>query len=280
MRVTIWGCRGSLPVPGPGTVRYGGKTTCVEVRLAGNSLIIFDAGTGIRNLGERLMEEEELRDIYLILTHPHWDHLMGFPFFRPAFHERFRIHVRGGPIAKETIRRYLEHQMEPPYFPARMSAMKAEFDFSHGIPVVKHVGDAEVVPVPLSHPGGGYGYKVTENGSSFVFLTDNELDYLHKGGKTRSEYLSFCEGADLLLHDAQYTGEQYRRARGWGHSTIASSLSFAHQAGVKRFGLFHHDPGHSDRLLDDIGGHCTEVLEKRGNGMRCFVAAEGDRIVV
>lgn len=182
MKITIWGCRGSIPVPGPSTVKYGGNTTCVEVSLGDGTTIILDAGSGIRNLGKKIVEEGKTQDLYLMLTHSHWDHLIGFPFFSPAYREGFKIHVRGGPIAKETVRNYLERQMEPPYFPARFSAMKADFDFTHGIPMVKQIGSATVTPIPLSHPNGGYGYKITDGGKTFVFLTDNELDYQHEAG--------------------------------------------------------------------------------------------------
>ena len=125
MKIKIWGCRGSLPVPGPDTLKYGGNTTCIELRLKSGECVILDAGSGIRNLGKTLMDGNGHRDIYLILTHAHYDHLMGFPFFTPAYSDRFTLYIRGGPIAKESLKKYLEHQMEPPFFPAGITAMKA-----------------------------------------------------------------------------------------------------------------------------------------------------------
>jgi phosphoribosyl 1,2-cyclic phosphodiesterase len=280
MKITIWGCRGSLPVPGQDTLRYGGNTTCVELRLDDGSAVVIDAGTGIRNLGKKLVEEQNLKDIYLLLTHSHWDHLMGFPFFRPAYFDRFTIHVRGGPIAKDTLKRYLEHQMDPPYFPARMDAMRAEFDISHGIPVVKRIGRAEIQPVPLSHPNGGFGFRIEESGKSFVFLTDNELEYQHSRGLSYTEYVSFCRDADLLLHDAQFTDEQYEKVKSWGHSTVNAAINLAMDARVKRLLLFHHDPDRTDSEIDGILAQCQTVIQKRKNKLHCTAASEGREIVM
>ena len=192
MYITIWGCRGSLPTPGSGTLEYGGNTTCIEVRLKDGTLIIIDAGSGLRNLGKQLIKEKDLTDIYLFLTHSHWDHLMGFPFFIPAYINEYKIHVRGGPKAKRSLSKYLEHQMEPPYFPIKFKAIKAQFDFTYGDPNEQTIGTAEIIPVVLNHPDGGYGFKIREGNKTFVFLTDNELDHQHKNGLTKEEYIDFC----------------------------------------------------------------------------------------
>jgi phosphoribosyl 1,2-cyclic phosphodiesterase len=280
MNITIWGVRGSIPTPGPSTIKYGGNTTCIEVGLDDGTVIVLDAGSGIRNLGKKILEEGKTNEIYLILTHSHWDHLIGFPFFTPAYKTDYRIHVRGGPIAKETVRTYLEHQMEPPYFPARFSAMKAEFDFTHGIPLVKHIGSSIVTPIPLSHPNGGYGFKISDGGKTFVFLTDNELDFQHEGGKLRRDYLRFCEGADLLIHDAQYTEQEYKKTKGFGHSTMNTAFTFAVRAGVKRFGLFHHDPDHSDSFMDTVSLKLQDLLKQKNTNMKLFAASEGREIVL
>jgi phosphoribosyl 1,2-cyclic phosphodiesterase len=280
MKITFWGCRGSLPTPGPLTNKYGGNTTCLEVRLSDGSLIVLDAGTGIRNLGKRIMAESGGGDITLILTHPHWDHLMGFPFFAPAYSGSFRIHIRGGPIAKETVRQYLEYQMQPPYFPARFRAMKAAFDFTHGIPKVKMVGSAEVIPIALCHPNGGYGYKITEGSRSFVFLTDNELDYDHEGSPARYEYVNFCRDTDLLVHDAQYTDAEYEQTMGWGHSTYTAATRLAIEANVRRLGLFHHDPDRDDRSLERNLAACRAEIARRNKTIDCFAALEGGTVVI
>jgi phosphoribosyl 1,2-cyclic phosphodiesterase len=280
MKITIWGCRGSLPSPGKHTLKYGGNTTCVELRLDDGTLIVIDAGTGIRKLGQQLLKDQRLGEIYLLLTHSHWDHLMGFPFFLPAYSEKFVIHVRGGPIAKESLKKYLAHQMEPPFFPARLNAMKAEFDFTPGIPVVKHIGKSEVIPIPLNHPDGGYGFKIVEGNKTFVFLPDNELDYSHNGSRTKSDYVGFCKGADLLMHDAQYTEGEYARARGWGHSPFLSATDLATRAKVKRFGLFHHDPDHSDDTVDKIVKACQMIISRKKSSITCFGVSEGREILL
>ena len=280
MEITFWGCRGSLPTPGKRTNKYGGNTTCVEVRLSDGTLIVLDAGTGIRNLGKHLVQHPNGSDIYLILTHPHWDHLMGFPFFAPAYSSKYKIHIRGGPIAKDTVQKYLEHQMQPPYFPARFRSMKAQFDFTHGIPMVKQIGQAEVTPIALSHPNGGYGYRIVEGSTTFVFLTDNEIDYDHEGSLARYEYINACKGADLLVHDAQYTDKEYEKTEGWGHSTYSSATRLAIQANVKRLGLFHHDPDRDDASLDRILQACQGEIDRYRKNIRCFAATEGSRISI
>jgi phosphoribosyl 1,2-cyclic phosphodiesterase len=262
------------------TLKYGGNTTCVELRLNDGSVVVIDAGTGIRGLGNKLLEEKNLKEIYLLLTHSHWDHLMGFPFFRPAYFERYTIHVRGGPIAKETLRDYLEHQMEPPYFPARMKAMKASFNFTHGIPVVKKIGSAEITPIPLSHPNGGFGFKINEGDKTFVFLTDNELDFQHAQGKSYTEYVSFCRNVDLLMHDAQYSDDQYTIAKTWGHSAYGSALNLALDARVNRLLLFHHDPDCTDKMLDGIVEQCQQTILRRKAKLHCTAASEGREIIL
>jgi phosphoribosyl 1,2-cyclic phosphodiesterase len=278
MKLRIWGCRGSLPVPGQTTLKYGGNTTCLELRLDDGTVIVIDAGSGIRNLGKKLIGEKGLRDIYLLLTHSHWDHLMGFPFFAPAYSEQYSIHVRGGPIAKETLKQSLEHQMEPPYFPARMNEMKADFDITHGIPIIKRIGSAEITSIPLNHPNGGFGYALREYDKSIVFLTDNELNYQHRGGKTYSEYVSFCRGADLLIHDAQYTKNQYQIVKTWGHSTYYDAVHLALDARVKHLMFFHHDPDRTDVELDQIITQYNDVLNKMKSKIQLSAAIEGEEI--
>jgi phosphoribosyl 1,2-cyclic phosphodiesterase len=275
MRIKIWGCRGALPTPGPETIRYGGNTTCVEVRLNDGSVIILDAGSGIRKLGKALMKDENIRIIHLFLTHAHWDHLMGFPFFRPAYLQGYKIYVRGGPRAKRSLRNYLRHQMEAPYFPVRFDAMKAEFDFTEGDPQKRIIGSAEVVPIRLNHPNGSYGIKIIEEGKSFVFFTDHELDFIHERSLDIDGYINFCKGADLLLHDAQYTDEEYRLTRGWGHSTFNSATDFSIKAEVRRFGIFHHDPDHTDEQMDMYVSLCQERILEANSTVDCFSAQEG-----
>jgi phosphoribosyl 1,2-cyclic phosphodiesterase len=278
MKIRIWGTRGSIPAPGREMSRYGGNTTCVEIRLADNSLIIIDAGTGIRKLGQALLREAGLKDITLLLTHSHWDHLQGFPFFIPAYSEGYTLHVRGGPHARKSLEKYLAHQMEPPFFPVNFRLLRANFDFNSEERGPQTIAGARVTPIPLNHPNGGYGFEIREQGRSFIFLTDNELGYDHPGGLSAADYVERCRGADLVLHDAQYTDEEYQRTRGWGHSTYSAAVDLAAAAQVARFGLCHHDPDRSDDDLDARVMDCRQRLAGAGSRVDCFAACEGMEI--
>jgi phosphoribosyl 1,2-cyclic phosphodiesterase len=279
MKIKIWGCRGSIPTPGPATLRYGGNSTCVEIRTSRGQLIIVDAGSGVRNLGWVLSQEKGLPQIRFFFTHSHWDHLVGFPFFQPAYSENSYITFCSGPHAQDSIRTYLTHQMQAPYFPVDFNLLRAKFDFRcerpHMEPGPCRLDGLEVLPVSLSHPNGGYGYKFIEQGKTFVFLTDNELGFEHEGGVSWEEYVDFCRGVDLLFHDAQYTGEEYKLTRGWGHSTFADATDLAIEAGVKRLGLIHHDPSRTDDDLDRQGAFCQERIRLAGSAVECLVIAEG-----
>jgi phosphoribosyl 1,2-cyclic phosphodiesterase len=281
MKITVWGCRGSLPAPGRETIRYGGNTTCLEVRLSDGTLIVIDAGSGIRKLGEKLLAEESLTDIHLFLTHAHWDHLSGFPFFRPAYWPRYTIHVRGGPRAKRSLAKYLKRQMEPPFFPVPFEAMRAKFDFSPADPKRIGIGSANIIPIRLNHPSGGYGFKIVEDNRAFVFLPDNELDLEYKHGMTKEKYVEVSQGAALLIHDAQYTDEEYESAKvGWGHTKLSSVIELGIKAGVERLGLFHHDPGRTDDEMDRLVAWCQERVAQAGGEVDCFGVREGMEIAL
>ncbi len=280
MKIRVWGTRGSLTTPGRETVRYGGFTTCVEVRLADGTLVVIDSGSGIHRLGSALLAEPGTSQLYLLLTHAHWDHLTGFPFFTPAYLERYRIHVRGGTDAKDPLRRYLEHQMDPPFFPVEFNVLRARFDFEGIEGRTLAIGSATVVPVPLSHPNGGTGYAFTEGGSRLVFLTDNELGRVHPGGLTAGDYRRFCEGADLALLDAEFTAEEYRQRAGWGHSTWEAALEMALGAGCGRLGLWHHNVRRTDEDLDRIVAECRGRISAAGSGLECFAARQEEALEV
>jgi len=280
MKIKIWGCRGSIPAPGEHTLKYGGNTTCLEVTIGDGTVIIFDAGTGIRNLGNRIVQEKNTSEICIVFMHSHWDHMLGFPFFKPAYSKKFKINLRGGPAAKLTVKKILERQMEAPYFPVQFSTMKAEFHHTQDMPIEKDVDSGRVVPIPLNHPNGGFGYKLIEGNKSFVFLTDNELGFRHENGKSTDEYAEFCKGADLLIHDAQYTEEEYKITQGWGHSTYVAATNMAIEAGAKRFGLFHHDPDHSDEEIDRIIEESRKIASGRNSKVDCFGIYEGQELVV
>jgi phosphoribosyl 1,2-cyclic phosphodiesterase len=282
MKIKIWGCRGSITTPGIDTIRYGGNSSCIEVRSAEGHIIIVDAGSGIRNLGKALRDESIPSEIRVFFTHSHWDHLTGFPFFEPAYLDRFSITLCDGPHAQESIRKYLSRLMEAPYFPVDFSWLRAKFNYrcehqrcDGNCPLD---GDMQIRAFPLSHPNGGYGYKFMEPGKTFVYLTDNELGFQHEGGLTREEYIDLCRGADLLLHDAQYTSEEYQHTRGWGHSSYLDAVDLAIRAGVKRLGLFHHDPDRTDDDVDRQADICRNHIKQIGSQVECFPCAEGMEI--
>ncbi len=284
MTIKIWGCRGSIPTPGLATLRYGGNTTCLEIRTSLPEVIIVDAGSGLRNLGKALRQDETVTDLRFFMTHAHWDHVVGFPFFEPAYDERYTITFCGGSHGHECFRKSLSRQMQAPFFPVDFSMVKATFKTrctqAHGEHGTCRFGQLEVYPVPLSHPNGGHGYKFVEAGKSFVFLTDNELGLQHVGGLSRSDYVDFCRGADLLIHDAQYTDEEYTHTRGWGHSTYADTVDLAMAAGVRRLGLFHHDPDRADDDLDRQVDKCQQRIRAAGSSVACFGCVEGMTITL
>lgn len=265
--VRFWGSRGSLPVSGERYIRYGGNTTCVEVRNSAGDIIIVDAGTGVRELGNALMAEGR-RSFHMLFTHGHWDHVLGFPFFLPIYSRSTSIEVFGCATAQKTAREILEGTMEPPNFPVEFYDVSADIRFNGVCPRDYDLNGLRVETIPLTHPNGGHGYRFTENGRSFVFLTDNELGAEHAGGVPFGRYAEFSEGAALLVHDAEYRPEEYRRTKGWGHSVFTDALRLAGEAGAERFGLFHHNVERTDDDLDKMVEECRRIAGP--TGPECF----------
>ncbi len=278
MKITVWGCRGTLPTPGQYTLKYGGNTTCLEIRNKDNFPTIVDAGSGLRFLGKMLMQSEGNEEMCLILTHSHWDHLMGFPFFIPAYFSRFKINVCGIQSARNYMAQSLARQLEAPYFPVNFDQLKAQFNFECKGPGCERCVHLKVEAINLSHPNGGYGFKFKEGKSSFVFLTDNELGYQHPGGLLQQDYIEFARNADLLFHDAQYTDEDIKKTRTWGHSTYDEALELAIEANVKRLGLFHHDPDRTDEEIDKIVIELQKKATARSAKLEIFAVYEGMQI--
>lgn len=273
MKIRCWGARGSIPVSGREYVKYGGDTTCIEIRDASDEVIVVDAGSGIRRLGNKILGEKRT-DISMIFTHSHWDHILGFPFFKPIYSKNNRMHLYGCKRHQGNIKMMLSRVMLPPYFPVPYELVQAELTYN-SLCDTTQVHGIEVTPITLSHPNMGQGYKFEENGKSFVFLTDNELSYGHRGGRSFDEYVEFAQGADLLFHDAEYTAPEYERlTKGWGHSTYVDALELAIRAGVKKFGLFHLNQDRPDSGVDAMVADCRRILEQRGVAMECFAASQ------
>jgi len=293
MKIRFWGTRGSISTPGKETVRYGGNTPCVEVRLPKDKLIILDAGTGIRNLGESLMESGESVKAYILVTHPHWDHIQGFPFFKPAFVSGNELTIVGGQIDKMTLQKMISDQMNKVYFPIQLNELKATLKF---LPVEEEefsVYDAKVRTMYVNHPTFAIGFRITSGGKSIVYISDNEpfdrkvarsirnvekkiIDrYDRTSGDPNQRVFDFVRNADLLIHDTTYTPEEYVDRVGWGHSHYLFTLKVAAEGNVKRLVLFHHDPAHDDDKVDDILKKCKKEIQNRKYRFDCVAAAEG-----
>lgn len=293
MKLKFWGTRGSIPTPGDGTVRYGGNTPCVEVRLPGNDLLIFDAGTGIRGLGDALMAGGESVKAYLAISHPHWDHLQGFPFFKPAFISGNDLTIIGAQTRYLNLRQMIAYQMDKVYFPIQLNELKAKIQFRPIREETISVFNATLSAIYVNHPAFALGYRLTVGGHSLVYISDNEpfdrelaksvknLDkivvqrYMEEKGDPNQRIFDFARGADVLIHDSTYTPEEYVNHVGWGHSHYLFSLKVADEARVKKLVLFHHDQTHTDDKVDEILQKCQKEISTRNYDFECVAAAEG-----
>ena len=288
LRLRFWGTRGSVPSPGPATVRYGGNTPCIEVRTETGWLIILDAGTGIRDLGRSLVASSNGNGISadIFLTHAHWDHIQGIPFFAPIFLQGNRFTIWGSTALEKNLGRVIREQMSPVVFPVPFDALGADIRFSE-VTEGQHTGNGYVVKTfPVRHPGGALGYRFwgrNEADSSFVYISDNEMGASEKYPSQPhwdADMVRFVAGAKTLIHDATYTAEEYEKHRGWGHSTYDDALTLALAAGVEQLVLFHHRPERSDEELDRCVAHCQATAASRGAALTILAAAEGMTLTV
>jgi len=271
MIIRCWGARGSIPVSGKEYLKYGGDTTCIEIRTSDDKVVIIDAGSGIRRLGNRLLAENR-HEYYMIFTHAHWDHLIGFPFFKPLYSKKALIKMTGCPFAQASIKEMISRVMRPPNFPVKYSDIRADIDYQGAADATFTIGSMTVESIPLSHPNYGTGYKFIEDGKVFVFLTDNELAYKHSGGLDYDDYCKFSAHADLLFHDAEYTEEDYKSKKEWGHTVYTDALRLALEAEVKKLVLFHHNQERTDSEVDELVKDCQEIIDKKGSSLECVAA--------
>lgn len=265
MHVRFWGTRGSIAVSGIRFTRTGGCTSCVEVEHDGARLIL-DGGTGLRALGEDLGCAPI--DATVLFSHVHWDHIQGVPFFLPAYHPAARLTFAGATRDRCDVRDALSAQMRAPSFPVTLDVLRAELRFrtvTSGQPF--EVGPFRITPLDVDHPGGTLAYRVEAGGRILVYATDVEL-----AGTLPVGFVDLCEGADLLLHDAQYTAAEYPTRRGWGHSTWEDAIAVGRAAGVRRLGLFHHDPARDDDAVAVIEARARETWAPT------FAARDGTRM--
>jgi phosphoribosyl 1,2-cyclic phosphodiesterase len=261
VRATIWGCRGSLPTPGPRTLGFGGNTSCVSVDLDDRALLVFDAGTGIHELGLRIAPDYA-HPIHVCLTHLHLDHLEGLRFFAPLWRPESEIHIWGPPSPVSPLFERIARSFSPPLFPVQLSDVPCSLSL-HDVPGDEwEVGAARLLAEPVIHPGPTLGYRIDGGGRTLAYIPDHEPFLGGEDGERPSEWLSgyaVAADVDVLLHDAQYTAEEYASRVGWGHSSVDQTVRYARAAGAKRLVLFHHDPLRSDGELAALRDLAAEL---------------------
>jgi len=272
VQVTFYGVRGSIPTPGADTIRYGGNTACVHVKLTDDTDIVLDAGTGIRLLGKQLMQTNT--PIYLLLTHNHWDHIQGFPFFAPIYMPGRHISVTPGMTDEEAPEAFLQ-QMSGSFFPVPKEAIAAKIEVKPQSQNSWKIGNATISRLMMNHPGGGSCYTIEDGETKLAYVTDNELYPPYKKNTDFLEFVAFVKDADLLIHDAQYVVEDMPAKCGWGHSVAEESIKLALAANVKRLALYSHDPDRTDSMVDKIVEHANQIIEIGGGKTKCLGAFEG-----
>jgi phosphoribosyl 1,2-cyclic phosphodiesterase len=288
LTVRFWGTRGSIPSPGPSTVRYGGNTPCVEVRTESGWLVILDAGTGIRELGRSLLDRAEGAPIAgdIFLTHAHWDHIQGIPFFAPLFKKGNHFTIWGSKSLQTSIDRVVRDQMSPVVFPVSFEELQARIDFQELAEEQRAGHGYEVQAIEVRHPGGALGYRFTEGNADvggLVYVSDNELSPRAKYDDQpgwRERFVNFARGATVLVHDTMFTAQEYDAFVGWGHSTHEDAVELALEAEVDRLVLFHHRPERTDDEVDRCLANCQALVASKGARLEVVAAAEGMSLTV
>ncbi len=284
----FWGVRGSIPTPGPSTVHYGGNTSCVEVRADGE-LVVLDAGTGIRPLGLSLAREFKGQPlaITLLVTHTHWDHIQGFPFFLPAYDAKNAVRILGYEGAAAGLAATLAGQMESPYFPIALKQMPGNLQIEELRDMEFTVGKLRVTSCFSKHPGVCVGYRLHTSAGSIVYLPDNEWSSAEGEAAKECEpctqentLLEFIRGTDVLILDAQYDQDEYSSHKGWGHGCVDDVVRLAQTGDVKRLYLFHHDPEHDDAFLTQLVEHARELVKESGGKVQIEAAREGEKVIL
>jgi phosphoribosyl 1,2-cyclic phosphodiesterase len=285
IELTFWGTRGSIPSPGKGKSKYGGNTSCIELSLPNHELIILDGGTGIRELGNSLMLRKKKVCAYIFLTHYHWDHIQGLPYFAPAYNAGYSLTILGADHPEFPLEKILSSQMESIHFPVKSSSLSANISLKKLSLGNYSIAETEVKAIRTNHPGINFSYSFTFDDRKFIYMTDNEL--LPRIAKAeshiayeRESFIRFIHEADMLIHDAQYSDKDYLEKKGWGHSTWREVAKLAVEGEVKHLILFHHDPNHSDSIIDSFVKECKEELKKMKTSIKCSGAMEGKTIPI
>ena len=294
----FWGVRGSYSAPFESHLGVGGNTSCVEIRMD-DHVLMCDAGTGIIPFGNEILKDGNVKELLVILTHYHWDHICGLPFFVPAFIPNWKINFFGPGEHGKDIQEYVSAQMRAPFFPVGTETWLANINY------IEPPKDNKLEYGPISfsyesvhHPGTTYGYRINVNGKTVIYISDNECLFLNKAIRQKyaelnreeqklydamqqEEYdseLALIKDADILIHDAQYTPDDYRKKKGWGHSCYIDTVNTAIDAGVKELYLYHHDPNYDDKAMEIIEDEANSIIEDRSAELKCYVAKEGMKV--
>ena len=279
IHVDFWGVRGSVPSPGPTTNRYGGNTSCVSI-TADDKILILDAGTGIRNLGSAIISKPDL-EIFVIVTHSHWDHIQGFPFFTPIYQPNRPVHMFPTLHKKNVVLASLIDQMDGAHFPITPDQVPSNFNFVTENPL-EFLGSNgfHLEMIPMNHPGKAFGYKITIDDKIICYFTDNEIDPPYEKSIELNELTNQCRNADILIHDAQYTEDDMPLKHGWGHSLISQVTELGKSAEVKNLVYYHHDPERTDDLLDKELEKAAKTLKENGSSVQPYFAYEGLKLTL
>jgi phosphoribosyl 1,2-cyclic phosphodiesterase len=292
--IRFWGVRGSYPAPFGSHMRVGGNTSCVELRVD-NHLLICDGGSGIIPLGNALMGQKEIKEVMVILTHYHWDHISGLPFFVPAFVPGWKVNIYGPGDSRQEIERRISGQMVDPYFPVEVETWLADIHYLGAKNNQLEYGPFKIEGFNVHHPGSTFGYRIQVHGKTIVYASDNELSFIDKSlenrkdeldphewqlnkamqAEERDKSLEAIKNAHVFIHDAQYTPEDYAKKRGWGHSCYIDTATFAMDAQVKQLFLFHVDPNYNDNKIEGLHRDTVRLIHERNSSLECYIAREG-----
>jgi phosphoribosyl 1,2-cyclic phosphodiesterase len=295
LEIVFWGVRGSLPISNSASSNYGGSTSCVEVIADNGTHIVFDGGSGIHPLGNKYMKEGLPKDLTIFITHAHWDHIQGLPFFTPAFVPGNKIGFFGCDQGTISFRDVLKHQMETPYFPVKLSSWLADIDIESIGETTIDINGIKIRSSYTEHPGMTLGYRLDYKGKSVVYMPDNEPfakfdmeTVFEEHGENdedldmekvfledqKAKLFSFIQDADVLIHDAQYTPEEYKAKAGWGHANFELTVRLALHGNVKHLVLFHHDASRSDRDIDRIVETSARIVSEQKGSMEVTAASQ------